>query len=158
MGRDQATSSAYQTDFDAFVAETRPSLVRALVPARGIHGAADAASEALMYGWEHWDEVREMGNRAGFLYRVAQSRSRPRRKPRLPPPISVGMPEIEPGLVPALLKLPTTQRTAVWLVYACDWSYAETAAAMNTSATAVGTHLSRGMASLRRTLGVRYEP
>jgi DNA-directed RNA polymerase specialized sigma24 family protein len=140
--------------FEAFVAATRGRLTRALVPIRGLDGAADAAAEAFAYAWEHWSEVRDMANPAGYLYRVAQSRSRGRRQPRLPAPIDVGLPVVEPGLVPALLELPLTQRTAVWLVHACGWSYAEAATAMDVSTTAVGTHLSRGMSSLRRQLGV----
>ena len=95
-----------------------------------------------------------MANPAGYLYRVAQSRSRARRQPRLPAPVDIGLPVVEPGLVPALLELPLTQRTAVWLVHACGWSYAEAATAMDVSTSAVGTHLTRGMASLRRQLGV----
>jgi RNA polymerase sigma-70 factor (ECF subfamily) len=139
--------------FEAFVSVTRARLVRALVPVRGVDGAADAAAEAFAYAWEHWAEIRAMANPAGYLYRVAQSRSRERRQPRLPAPIDVGLPVVEPGLVPALLDLPMTQRTAVWLVHACGWSYAETAIAMDVSTSAVGTHLTRGMASLRRRLG-----
>lgn len=147
-------AGADDRDFETFAVDVRPRLVRALVPVRGFDGAADAASEALAYAWEHWDEVGGMDNAAGFLYRVAQSRSRTRKRPHLPPTATIGLPDLEPGLVPAMLELPLTQRTAVWLVHACGWSYAETATAMETSPTAVGSHLMRGMASLRRTLGV----
>lgn len=140
--------------FESFAASVRPRLIRALVPVRGVDGAADAAAEALAYGWEHWGDLRTKDNPAGYLYRVAQSRSRRRRQPDLPPPVDIGLPEVEPQLIPALLVLPVTQRTAVWLVHACGWSYAEAADAMDMSTSAVGTHLSRGMASLRKQLGV----
>jgi hypothetical protein len=71
-----------------------------------VDGAADAVAEALAYGWEHWDRVSAMENPLGYLYRVGQSRSRPRSGPLvLPPPGEVGVPEIEPALVPALLAL-----------------------------------------------------
>jgi DNA-directed RNA polymerase specialized sigma24 family protein len=140
--------------FESFARSARPRLIRALVPVRGIDGAADAAAEALAYAWEHWADLRTKANPAGYLYRVAQSRSRARRQPDLPAPIDIGLPDIEPRLIPALLVLPVTQRTAVWLVYGCGWSYAEAADALDTSTSAVGTHLTRGMASLRKQLGV----
>jgi DNA-directed RNA polymerase specialized sigma24 family protein len=72
----------------------------------------------------------------------------------LPPPAAIGLPDVEPDLVPALLALPLTQRTAVWLVHACGWRYAEVAEAMETSASMVGNHVNRGMSALRARLGV----
>ena len=141
-------------DFDEFAAEARPRLVRALVGCRGLEDAADAAAEALAWGFEHWADVRTMENPVGYLYRVGQSRTKPRKPPQLPPPMAVGLPEIEPDLVPALLALPTTQRTAVWLVHACQWRYAEVAEAMETSVSMVGNHVSRGLAALRERLEV----
>ena len=116
--------------------------------------AVDAAAEALTYAWEHWAEVRQMTNPVGYLYRVGQSRSRPRRVPVLPAPAEIGVPEIEPGLVPALLRLPDTQRTAVWLVHACGWSYAEVAEAMGTTVSTVGNHVGRALERLRHSLEV----
>jgi RNA polymerase sigma-70 factor (ECF subfamily) len=129
-------------------------LVRAFVASRGVDGAADAAAEALAYAVEHWERVREMENPAGYLYRVGQSRTRVRPQLRLPVPESIGLPEIEPGLIPALMQLPETQRTAVWLVHACDWRYAEVAEAMETSVSMVGNHVSRALEALRRALEV----
>ena len=139
--------------FEQFAIELRPRLVRALVGFCGIDRAADAASEALTHAFEHWETVRSMENPGGYLYRVAQSRSRQRRPPSLPSPADVGLPEVEPVLIAVLLRLPLTQRTAVWLVHACGWSYRETAEAMGTSQSMVGNHLSRGLATLRRELG-----
>jgi DNA-directed RNA polymerase specialized sigma24 family protein len=141
-------------EFDRFVAEVRPRLIRAFAGAVGATNAADAAAEAVAYAFEHWDRVRLMDNPAGYLYRVGQSRTRRRRTPALPPPASIGVPDIEPSLVPALLSLPETQRTAVWLVHACGWHYAEVADAMDTSASMVGNHVSRGLEALRRSMGV----
>jgi len=140
--------------FEEFVKEASPRLVRAFVPQRGVDGAADAAAEALAYAFEHWDRVRGMANPVGYLFRVGQSRTRVRRTPPLPAPSIVGVPDIEPALVPALLELAETQRTAVWLVHACGWTYAEAAEAMGTSTSMVGNHISRGMARLRDLLEV----
>jgi DNA-directed RNA polymerase specialized sigma24 family protein len=142
------------SDFEAFAADVHPRLVRALAGSRGMADAADAAAEALAWAFEHWDSVRDMENPGGYLYRVGQSRTRSRRPVELPAPAEVGVPEVEPALVPALMTLPHTQRTAVWLVHACEWSYAEVAEAMGTSVSMVGNHVSRGLEALRRRLEV----
>ena len=146
--------TASSGEFDRFVEDVRPRLVRALAGAVGTDDAADAAAEALAWAFEHWDRLCEMENPAGYLYRVGRSRVRRRRTPTLPTPASIGVPDIEPSLVPALLALPETQRTAVWLVHACEWRYAEVAEAMETSVSMVGNHVARGLESLRRRLGV----
>jgi DNA-directed RNA polymerase specialized sigma24 family protein len=135
--------------FERFFEEVEPRLRRAFVGSHGVDGAADAAAEAMAWAWERWDVVVTMDNAAGYLYRVGQSRTRARRVPTLPAPETLGLPDVEPQLVPALLSLSTAQRTAVWLVHGCGWSYAETAEAMGNSASAVGTHVSRGLEHLR---------
>jgi DNA-directed RNA polymerase specialized sigma24 family protein len=141
-------------EFDAFAEEVRPRLLRAFAGCRGRNGAPDATAEALAYAWEHWMTVREMDNPAGYLYRVGLSRTRSRKRPVLSPPERLGLPEIEPALIPALLALPETQRTAVWLVHACQWRYTEVAEAMGTSVSMVGNHVHRGMKRLRARLEV----
>lgn len=139
--------------FEAFARDARPRLIRALAPTRGDR-AADGAAEALAYAWEHWSDVRDLANPVGYLYRVGQSRTRTRRVPQLPEPEAIGLPDIEPLLIPALLRLPDTQRAALWLVHACQWRYAEVAEALNTTTSMVGNHVARGMARLREELGV----
>src|SRR5690606_6552634 len=114
----------------------------------------EATAEALAYGWEHRDRVLAMENPAGYLYRVGQSRTKVRRRLALPAPDDLRLPEVEPALIPALLDLPDQQRTAVWLVHACGWTYAEAAEAMGISRSAVGTHVSRALDALRRALEV----
>lgn len=138
--------------FEDFVTGMRPRLTRAFVGCRGLAGAPDATAEALAFAFEHWERVRDMENPGGYLYRVGRSRTRPRKTPVLPSPTDVGLPDVEPDLVPAMLALPETQRTAVWLVHACGWSYAEVAEATGSSVSMVGNHVSRGMQRLRRRL------
>jgi DNA-directed RNA polymerase specialized sigma24 family protein len=154
------TDADRRAAYESFARAAEPRLRRALAGCRGIDGAPDAVAEALAYAWEHWDRVSAMENPLGYLYRVGQSRTRGSRGRdltarglALPPPSEVGVPEIEPALVPALLELPETQRTAVWLVHACSWSYAECAEAMDVSVSAVGTHVSRALGALRIRLG-----
>jgi RNA polymerase sigma-70 factor (ECF subfamily) len=141
-------------EFEEFVREARPRLLRAFAGCRDREGAGDAAAEALSYAWEHWEMVRGLDNPAGYLYRVGLSRTRARKRPVLPPPEQLGLPEVEPALIPALLELPETQRTALWLVHGCQWRYAEVAEAMGTSVSMVGNHLRRGMDRLRERLEV----
>jgi RNA polymerase sigma-70 factor (ECF subfamily) len=141
-------------EFESFARAARPRLVRALATVRG-EEAADGAAEALAYAWEHWDRVSAMENPMGYLFRVGQSRTRRRHVPMLPPPEAIGLPDVDPALIPALLRIPERQRTAVWLVHACQWRYAEVAEAMGTTASMVGNHVSRGLARLRQELEVR---
>jgi DNA-directed RNA polymerase specialized sigma24 family protein len=144
-------------DVEVLLTGARARLWRAYLPLRGEDGADDAVAEALAWAWEHRDRLAEMENPIGYLYRVGLSRSAPRRAPRsptLPAPAEVGLPDVEPGLVPALLALPESQRSVIWLVHGCGWTYTEVAASLHIGRSTVGTHLSRAMASLRRSLEV----
>jgi DNA-directed RNA polymerase specialized sigma24 family protein len=136
------------------VGDAEPRLRRAFAGVRGPDDARDAVAEALAYAWEHWAEVRVMSNGVGYVFRVGQSRTRGRKHPVLPAPAAVGLPDVEPGLVPALKRLPDQQRTAVWLVHACDWSHAEVAEAMGISPSTVATHVTRALVALRQRLEV----
>jgi len=102
-----------------------------------------------MWAWANWAKVSEMANPVGYLYRVGQSRSRRPKTPPLPPPAAVGLPDVEPKLVPSLMSLSKRQRAAVWLVCGCEWTHEEAGVAMGISRTAVGTHVARGLARLR---------
>lgn len=151
----EGTSSMPDGDaFARFVREVEVELRGAFLGRCGVDGAHDATAEALAWAWEHWDEVQTKDNPIGFLYRVGQSHSRQRKQGHLPAPADLHLPDVEPGLIPALELLASQQRTAVWLVHGCGWTYAECAEAMDISASAVGTHISRGLAALRRALAV----
>jgi RNA polymerase sigma-70 factor (ECF subfamily) len=139
--------------FEEFVGRFEPSLRRALTGLLPLDLVPDGLAEAFAYAWEHWDRMRQLDNPGGYLVRVAQSRTRARLA-GYPPEVPVGSPRVEPALVPALQALSEQQRAAVWLVHACGWTYADTAAALDISASAVGTHLARGMERLREALGV----
>ena len=143
--------------FDEFAADAARRLRRAYVAAYGIERAAEATAEALAWAWEHREQLDDMANPVGYLYRVGQSRTRARRRPVLPPPDSLGVPEVEPALIDELAALPERQRTAVWLVHACEWTHVEVAEALGVSASAVSTHVRRGMDRLRERLEVRTD-
>jgi DNA-directed RNA polymerase specialized sigma24 family protein len=146
VGRDE--------DFERFFREVEPRLRRAFVGTHGVEAARDAAAEAMAWAWEFWERVQTMDAPAGYLFRVGQSKARRRKVPSLPAVESLNLPDVEPRLIPALRGLPARQRTAVWLVHACQWRQAEVAEAMGVSASAVGTHVSRGLERLRATFEV----
>jgi DNA-directed RNA polymerase specialized sigma24 family protein len=143
-------------EFTLFVADVEPRLRRALVALRGREDGRDATAEALAWAWEHWTEVQLMPNPVGYLYRVGQSRSRPRRLLRTERVSVHHDPEFEPALGPALRRLPERQRTAVILVHGCHWTYEEVADTLGVSKSSVGTHVARAMAQLRNELEVQH--
>ena len=113
----------------------------------------DAVAEALAYGWEHWDDVSSMINPVGYLFRVGQSKTRRRRRPVLPVPENAQLPDVDPALADALMRLPVTQRTAVWLAHGCGWPHSEIASVLDVSPSTVSTHVNRALTRLRTEIG-----
>ena len=142
--------------FTEFMAEVEPRLKRALCVRFGIERGVEATADALTYGWEHWDRVRDMGNPAGYLYQVGRSRTRRGRTPRptFPAVPADASPWVEPGLPAALARLSESQRQAVWLVHGFEWTLDETASLLDVSISTVRKHLERGEKKLRKALGV----
>jgi DNA-directed RNA polymerase specialized sigma24 family protein len=64
------------------------------------------------------------------------------------------IPDVEPGLGPALDQLSERQRVAVILTLAFDWTLAEVAELTGSSISSVNTHRRRGLTKLRKSLGV----
>jgi RNA polymerase sigma-70 factor (ECF subfamily) len=154
---DRAALSAAES-FTAFVAEVEPRLRHALTAAVGRERGREAAAEALAYGWEHWERIRQMENPAGYLYRVGRSRARNRRlRTRFEAAAAARIPEVEPALLQAVRRLSERQRTAVFLVHGMQWRRSEVADLLGISPTAVGTHLERGLAKLRALMGVNVD-
>jgi DNA-directed RNA polymerase specialized sigma24 family protein len=141
-------------DFDGFVREVEPRLRRALIAARGPQDGRDATAEALAYAWENWATVQQMGNPAGYLFRVGCSKTRRRKVARPDAAPVVVLPEVEPGLERALRDLSEQQRVAVFLVHGCDWTHAEVAEVLEIAPSTVSTHVQRGLARLRELMEV----
>ena len=141
-----------ESDFEAFVVEVEPRLRRAFLAAYGAERGREATAEALAWAWEHWRRVRGMRNAAGYLYRVGQSRTRPRRRALMERPEPKGEPWTEPALPGALLELSQGQRTAVGLVCGFGWTLREVAELTGVRRTTVQNHLERGLARLRASL------
>jgi len=152
-----ATDSAAET-FEAFAAAAGPRLLRAFVAAYGTERGQDAVAEALGYAWEHWNRVSRMANPVGFVFRVGQSRTRPRRSIPLPrlwnPDAGNGDVLVEPGLADALTSLSAPQRVAVVLVHGYGWTLREVAELLDVTVSTVQTHADRAMAKLRAALEV----
>lgn len=141
-------------EFEQFVKNVEPQLRRALSGHLGSGEVADAVSEALTHAWEHRERVMAMANPVGYLYRVGQSKRRQRKQGFLRWHSDRDQTHFEPGLAPALAALSPKQSVAVWLVIGCGFSHPEAGSAMGVRASTVATHVSRGMESLRSTLGV----
>jgi DNA-directed RNA polymerase specialized sigma24 family protein len=118
----------------------------------------DATVDALEWAWEHWDKIEHARNPTGYLYRVARRRSfrdRSRTFPLLREPASGDdKPWVEPGLAVALDRLSTKQRLAVVMVEGFGWTHQEMAEFLGVGRSTVQKHLERGLARLRRDLGV----
>ena len=141
--------------FAAFFAEAEPRLRRALIAAYGPDRGRDAAAEALAYAWQHWERVHMMDNPIGYLYRVGQSRTRPRKAPvAFSAPGGPEAPWIEPELPGALAALSERERLAVVLVEGFGWTQREVAELVEVSPSSVQSYLGRGLEKLRTALGV----
>jgi RNA polymerase sigma factor (sigma-70 family) len=134
--------------------------------------AADAAQDAFVQLYLHWDEVGSSAEPEAWVYRVAVNRCKDYRRrlargARLvrrlaaasPPPLGAEAagPEWDPGqeFIAVLRSLPTRQRTAAALFYQADMSIAEIARAMEISEGAVNSHLNRARRTLKQMLEAR---
>jgi DNA-directed RNA polymerase specialized sigma24 family protein len=140
------------------VTEAAPRLQRAFVAAYGSERGHEAAAEALGYAWQHWKRIATMENPIGYLFRVGQSRTRPRR--RLPlarmwsPAEGSAEALVEPGLRNAMTELSESQRIAVVLVHGYAWTLREVAELIDVSVSTVQTHVDRALEKLRAALEV----
>jgi DNA-directed RNA polymerase specialized sigma24 family protein len=141
-------------EFATFFADVEPQLRRALVARYGHERGREAAAEALTWAWEHWPELASIGNPVGYLYRVGQSKSRPRRErpvfERLIPHEHV----VEPGLEGALAQLSDRQRIVLLLVFGDRWTHAEVADLLGVRVSTVQKHVDRGRVRLQKLLKV----
>lgn len=152
------TVSADKASFETFVEEVGDRLLQGLASSYGVQVGEDCTAEALAYAWENWDRIRVMGNPLGYLYRVGQTKAR-RGIFRTSPPPMITRPEspsgwYEPGLPDALAALTHKQRAAVTLVHGFGWTPTEVSRLWQVSATTVREHIEKGMARLRKHLGV----
>lgn len=145
--------------YEEFVRRDGARLRAGLVAAYGPDVGADAAAEALAYGFEHWERVGGMENPAGYLYRVGQSEARKHFRPTgfLPVASAPGFPDFEPGLAPAMESLTELQRVGVLLVHALGWTQREAAELLDVDISTLRTHIARAMVKLRTALEVTVD-
>jgi RNA polymerase sigma factor (sigma-70 family) len=142
-------------DFEDFVLATQPRLSRALAAVYGFEDGQDATAEALAYAFEHWDDLQQVGNLPGYLFRVGLTRGRRRRRQRVLYDVPEGENRnFEPALPAALASLTQRQRIAVVLVHGYGYTLREVADLTGVKPTTVQNHLARGLARLRAMLGV----
>lgn len=150
------TPAEVEQQFARFVERTEPTLTRALVGAFGSEVGREVTRDALAYAWEHWGRVSSMENAVGYLFRVGQTRSRSYRRERVwfPEVPSDDLPDVDPRLPEALRQLSRMQRAAVVLLFVEELPEREVADALAVSRATVRKHAERGLAKLRRALGV----
>lgn len=144
-------------EFTRFAREAERRLRPALVAMYGAERGLDAAEDALVYAWRHWDRVSGLDNPFGYLFRVGQraaKRPRPRPLPLLHDPPSMDRHPFEPGLEPALKHLSPMQRAVAVLVEGYGYSQREAGELLGIRPSSVQKHLERGLRKLRRELGV----
>jgi len=142
--------------FEEFAEQAAPKLRSALVGAYGADAGADAAAEAIAFGWENWSSVSEMANPVGYLYRVGQTAARRMRRsgPLFPAPEPELVDSFTPELLPALSALSEMQRICVVMVHGHGWPATEAAVVLDVSVSSVRTHVERALAALKQALEV----
>lgn len=140
--------------FGALLRDVEPRLRRSLVAAYGPEAGREAAADALAWAWEHRGRMATVSNQAGYLWRVAQTSARRRRRGRRFEVTVDGMTEPagdlpasagwDADLVAALRRLTMHQRVAVVLVDAYGYHLSEAAAALDCSVSSLRNHLTRG--------------
>jgi RNA polymerase sigma-70 factor (sigma-E family) len=151
-------------DFDSFFRGVFPKAVAVAQRITGDRGSAeDAAVEALAKAHVRWKRIGGQPWREAWVYKVAVNqaiRKLPRPIPAEPAP-AAGDPAdhvaIRQTLTAALRRLPRRQCEVIVLRYLLDFSEAEVAAALGVSHGTVKTHLHRGIAAIRKSLGPALE-
>lgn len=147
--------------FTEFFRGVEPKLRIALCVAFGRETGLEATSYAMAYGWEHWDRISQLANPSGYLWAVGRNRARRIRARRVPAFRDVEVaadagasPWVEPGLPAALSRLTERQRLSVVLIHGLGWTHAEVAGLLGLTVSTVQKHAQRGLARLRREMGV----
>jgi DNA-directed RNA polymerase specialized sigma24 family protein len=143
--------------FDALIDEIRSRLLPALVAKWGIEVGSDLCSDVEEHAWENQRKVIAMENPLGYLYRVAQSKSRRYSRwmnhttfPSRFPDVVHEDPQLH-DMLQMLAGLNPDQRVCVMLVHAFGWTYPEVAELLGVTRSVVNHHVSRGLGRLRST-------
>jgi RNA polymerase sigma factor (sigma-70 family) len=154
--------------YEAFVQQHCTRLIQSLALITFDHHlAADAAQDAFLQLYLHWDDVRGHSNPVAWLYRVGINRCKDYRRylaraSRLLTRVAADLPPEAESVewdnrldaLAVLKRLPVRQRTAAALFFEADLSVADIASTMGISEGAVKSHLSPARESLRQVLEV----
>jgi RNA polymerase sigma factor (sigma-70 family) len=142
--------------FEAWYADARPALARALALSIGDSDLArEAIDEAMTRAYGSWAKVSQLDNPAGWVYRVAMNWAvsvfRRRRRPErtlhaLPSDMPMPM---DAAVAAAFDALDVKHRAVVVCRYLLGWSERQTAEALKIPAGTVKSRLSRATAELR---------
>jgi RNA polymerase sigma factor (sigma-70 family) len=152
------TQRVVTDDFTEFVRLAEPRLRLALGAAYGFDLGQEASAEALAFAWENWDRVSNSANPIGYVFGVGRNKAKGylrRRTLILPPVQTSSIPWIEPRLPQALARLSERQRAVVMLLHCFQWTLSEVAEMCSLSKATIQMHDRRGLARLRRELGVK---
>jgi RNA polymerase sigma factor (sigma-70 family) len=147
-------SQPSEDEFRAFVERVEPKLHRALVAQFGWERGREATAGALGYAWEHWDQLDNLANPVGYLFRVGQSGTRSRKAIALFERPQESDYWFEPTLAGLLSELPESQRIAVVLIHGYGWTSREVGDLTGVKPTTVQSHLERALRKLRSQLEV----
>ena len=142
--------------FDALIEEIRVKLLPVLVARWGIEVGSDLCSDVEEYAWNNQRKVIAMENPLGYLYRVAQSKSRSHVRWRSRATFPSRFPDIVHEdmqlheTLQMLAGLKPDQRVCVLLVHAFGWTYAEVAELLGVTRSVVNHHVHRGLTHLRQ--------
>jgi RNA polymerase sigma-70 factor (ECF subfamily) len=126
--------------------------------------AEDLLQDAFARVWVHWDRVRRMDDRVGYLYRTAMNAFRSRwrrravelrhRQPAATRPDPIDMATDRQAVVSALREVPPRQRLALVLTEFLDRSPGEAAAILGVQEATARSLASQARARLRQRLAV----
>lgn len=162
-GAESSLDAAQVQSFEQVVDRQAERLIRSLTSIfLDPELAADAAQDAFVQLYKHWDEVTKRGEPTAWLFRVAVNRCKDYRRAitrtsRLVQRLIGAHPRSEASddwtpkadFLSILAGLPARQRIAAALYYEADFSVAEIARVMGISEGAVNSHLHRARAALR---------
>jgi RNA polymerase sigma-70 factor (sigma-E family) len=164
------------SEYVEYVSARLPALHRAAYLLCGDgHRADDIVAATTMVLYRHWRRAKDANNIDAYVHRILVRKfleerrlhwARVRLMPDLPEQrragSSVSWPDASPErgveqrdlLRDALAQLSRPQRTVLVLRFACDMSVDQVAAVLRCSTGNVKSHTSRGLAAMRRVLGV----
>lgn len=151
--------------FEAAFHDLYPRALRSVRRLLGDDAAAeDAAAEALARAYADWPRVQALAHRDAWVLRVAVNLAldalRRQTKVSVRPSSPVDAEEvatIRVALWAALRSLPRRQREIIVLRHIAGLSDEEIARSLNISPLTVKTHMTRGLAALRKRLAVSEE-